>query len=69
MKSLLVAILITTNTLASSCDPLDLWWKKSDLANGGANIDNARRISKKVYKPIVAVIDSGVDVFHKDLKG
>ncbi len=66
---LILALLQGLSAFAQTNDPYlsTQWWIK-DLDNGGANIENAWAITQKNYIPKIAVIDSGLDVNHEDIK-
>lgn len=72
MKIFLIGLLTlgTISSFSQTNDPYisEQWWIKSDFENGGANILKSWSIAKKNYNPKIAIIDSGIDINHFDLK-
>lgn len=74
MKKCICYLFLLLNILvcsfAQTNDPLvsGQWWLKSNTETGGVNLINAWKIAKRKYTPKVAVIDTGLDVDHEDIK-
>jgi thermitase len=69
-QTLLFFILFTSGALLGQEDPLvnKQWWLKNSGFNIGANIENAWKVAQNNYRPKIAIIDTGFDIFHEDLK-